>query len=964
MKKNVTLDQIKLLYASIMRKVKEIGSIGKAGSGNKSVILNNDNNTASGEFSFASGNNTTASGVDSHTEGRLTQATGTCSHAEGMESKATNSSTHAEGYNCTASGDCAHAEGHSSIASGDYSHAEGGSTKAEGYYSHAEGVNTTAKGDYSHVEGYQTTAGIKAHAEGENTQASGAWSHAEGQGASAGGEASHAEGYYTRARGTGDHAEGMSSYAFGQGCHAEGGGTQAFNSYSHAEGYNTISNGFGAHAEGGETTASGDYSHAEGKGTAAKGIYSHVEGYSTSVTNAAAHAEGYETRAEGLGSHAEGQRTTASGQDSHSEGYFTHAEGDYSHAEGRGTTAEGGYSHVEGYGTHATNSAAHAEGSSTHASGVNSHAEGDNTSASGASSHAEGAGTTASASHSHAEGYHTTASGLGSHAEGYYTIASNYCSHAEGEYTTASGKDSHAEGNFSHAQGDYSHVEGCYTIASGKYSHAEGHYSQAEGYYSHTEGYYTIASSDCSHTQGKFNIKDTEKKYAHIVGNGSSEQRSNAHTLDWDGNAEFAGDVIINGCGGESPISLKNAFEDSLNIISKPNIYSQTMIANSNYSSAKWYNISSEIHSILRNQTYSSLYLENPAIGSYKANFVFAGTNMGGEYMFNTEMIDGTDYQLRVPYSPQIAINITGVDYSIEKEVVLYIDMGETIIKLPMLKETAIPDNIPKIQSAEVGQMLAVKAVDENGKPTEWEVMNFAGGPSKELIIELKEEDLYEFSGQPVFDTETVVLSVDEGIFWRSNNPINSFFDGEFPCDNGDYVYNVSINGGPFKTCKSEIGEEMPYIPYDENIVIILQPDYIAVHQDLFTEAPTITITVANKFLDNFITIPLEEKHIDNNFYIEICVKDYREDFFTYWDSDNSYYKSSIERDKNMLSKTFLIEFYSNLMGNINLVFGFVKNYNFDEPAEQGDFTGAIMVLGGLHNCQVEYMRIYSINKK
>jgi hypothetical protein len=51
---------------------------------------------------------------------------------------------------------------------------------------------------------------------------------------------------------------------------------------------------------------------------------------------------------------------------------------------------------------------------------------------------------------------------------------------------------------------------------------------------------------ECQHTQGKYNVIDTEEKYAHIVGNGSSNNsRSNAHTLDWSGNAWFAGDVTI-----------------------------------------------------------------------------------------------------------------------------------------------------------------------------------------------------------------------------------------------------------------------------------------------------------------------------------------------------------------------------------------------------------------------------------
>lgn len=100
------------------------------------------------------------------------------------------------------------------------------------------------------------------------------------------------------------------------------------------------------------------------------------------------------------------------------------------------------------------------------------------------------------------EGYETTASGIASHAEGGYTSASGVASHAEGETTIASG--------------DNSHAEGCGTIASGLNSHA----------------------------QGRFNIEDTEGKYAHIVGNGLSvSERSNAHTLDWHGNAWFSGTV-------------------------------------------------------------------------------------------------------------------------------------------------------------------------------------------------------------------------------------------------------------------------------------------------------------------------------------------------------------------------------------------------------------------------------------
>lgn len=141
-------------------------------------------------------------------------------------------------------------------------------------------------------------------------------------------------------------------------------------------------------------------------------------------------------------------------------------------------------------------------------------------------------------------GYDTEASGYTSHAEGQFTTASEYCSHAEGCQTIASGVKSHAEGDSTTASNSFSHAEGNHTKANGESSHAEGFYTEASGDSSHAEGSNTTALSDCQHVQGKYNIEDTANKYAHIVGNGSSrDNKSNAHTLDWNGNAWFAGRV-------------------------------------------------------------------------------------------------------------------------------------------------------------------------------------------------------------------------------------------------------------------------------------------------------------------------------------------------------------------------------------------------------------------------------------
>ena len=107
--------------------------------------------------------------------------------------------------------------------------------------------------------------------------------------------------------------------------------------------------------------------------------------------------------------------------------------------------------------------------------------------------------------------------------------------------------------------GDYSSAIGAGTTASGDYSHAEGMGTTASGLYSHVEGNGTIAHGNSQHVQGKYNVEDTEDKYAHIVGggNGSADNnRKNIHTLDWYGNAEFAGNVLghVNG----NSVSLSN----------------------------------------------------------------------------------------------------------------------------------------------------------------------------------------------------------------------------------------------------------------------------------------------------------------------------------------------------------------------------------------------------------------------
>ena len=140
-----------------------------------------------------------------------------------------------------------------------------------------------------------------------------------------------------------------------------------------------------------------------------------------------------------------------------------------------------------------------------------------------------------------------------------------------GENNEASGEASFGEGVNTKATGKGAHTEGVGTTAEGEASHAGGTNSVAKGINSFVHGKNLIAGGNNQNVLGKFNIEDTEEKYAQIVGNGESEEeRTNAYTLDWKGNAWYAGDVYVGGTrqgdasklAKESEVALKVNKED------------------------------------------------------------------------------------------------------------------------------------------------------------------------------------------------------------------------------------------------------------------------------------------------------------------------------------------------------------------------------------------------------------------
>lgn len=158
---------------------------------------------------------------------------------------------------------------------------------------------------------------------------------------------------------------------------------------------------------------------------------------------------------------------------------------------------------------------------------------------------------TAKGNNSVAMGTNTKATGDTSISLGYATNSAAKGSFAEGENTTATGEASHAEGKSTSASGIGSHAEGNSSIALNSGSHAEG------------EG--TIASGANQHVEGRYNVEDSNGKFIHIAGAGTTtSNRKNVYTLDWNGNAVYAGTVSVSTPTANAHATNKQ-YVDSLN---------------------------------------------------------------------------------------------------------------------------------------------------------------------------------------------------------------------------------------------------------------------------------------------------------------------------------------------------------------------------------------------------------------
>lgn len=151
-------------------------------------------------------------------------------------------------------------------------------------------------------------------------------------------------------------------------------------------------------------------------------------------------------------------------------------------------------------------------------------------------------------------------------AFGYSNVVTGQKSFAVGNVNIVSGSNAYAFGQECQATEWYSQAFGYQTKANGMVSSAEGLRTQADGQTSKTIGTLTKSTHRSQFVFGEANEVDPSENeadkrgtYVEIVGNGSADDdRSNARTLDWEGNESLAGGITL-GKGTVDEVSISAA---------------------------------------------------------------------------------------------------------------------------------------------------------------------------------------------------------------------------------------------------------------------------------------------------------------------------------------------------------------------------------------------------------------------
>ena len=565
-----------------------------------------DKCVASGLLSFAGGQYTTVSGKYSLSYGLSNTVSADYSYAFGSSNSISNRGSVTIGSNNTVGGLYSQAFGIGNTVSVSFSMAFGsGNTISSGQYNFVGGYGCKSTGTASLCFGYQSESssmytvaiGNGAKATRYSSISLGLYSEASDERAISLG--AYAKGSYKDAIAIGYQAKATDWYSMsiGYSCESSGGSDLAL-------GYNCTSTSYGGTAIGYQAQVNGYEGTAIGYDAKvlSKAQYATAIGYGTQISSIYGLGIGYCCSTSGMQAISLGYYATATNLYSISIGANTEAKGDYSSAIGHQAKTTDLYTTAIGYGANASSYAAVAIGYRNISSGQYSSSLGYLLTASGEGSVCLGYQNTSSGKFSFSSGYFTKsigdysfAFGIGGRVEKISTTVTEITEYGSSSSYVLSFSVENIEGfsvGDSIVIGDktckiasisenvvtletelsdsYISVDSSVVVyhiggnSNGDYSITMGEYCVANGNNSFATGQHTISSADGSFVCGKYNIEDVDMNYAFVLGNGTStSERSNAFSIDWNGNTYQQGDIYFNG-DYDTPLSEKIADTSSL----------------------------------------------------------------------------------------------------------------------------------------------------------------------------------------------------------------------------------------------------------------------------------------------------------------------------------------------------------------------------------------------------------------
>ena len=242
-------------------------------------------NTSTGTLASARGRGNLAAGNYSDASGEDNEAHGYRSQVSGRENKVIGHNTRASGYQNEIVGDNSEASGWGNKVTGKNAKASGQGNQAIGDKSEAGGYHTIASGENSVADGNTTRAtAANSKASGQKTTAASANSTAKGNSSNLYDpeampnptgmtpeefNAAWNAAKFNAALGASSETSGTNNVALGSNSYAGGNDTRSFGTRSNSWGWNTEARGKQASANGQSTKALGDNSRTEGQGTIA-----------------------------------------------------------------------------------------------------------------------------------------------------------------------------------------------------------------------------------------------------------------------------------------------------------------------------------------------------------------------------------------------------------------------------------------------------------------------------------------------------------------------------------------------------------------------------------------------------------------------------------------------------------------------------------------------------------------------